>query len=93
MPSPQKGGERPASSAHAPPGTSTTHKLPLAPVSRSVSDTSCLRPCVVCFPQTTRFNVMNAERIRKVNAGEPTPKLVNDQIKAGELKVPWTNAS
>ena len=91
MPSPQKGGERPASTAHAPPGTSLAP--PGAPVPRSVSHTSCLRPCVVCFPQTTRFNVMNAERIRKVNAGEPTPKLVNDQIKAGELKVPWTNAS
>ena len=44
-------------------------------------------------PQTTRFNQINAERIRKVKAHEPTPKLVTDQIKSGELKVPWTNAS
>ena len=82
-------------------GPPLRHTHPLAPLSHPLARLSRARsltplayaPCIVCFPQTTRFNVMNAERIRKVNAGEPTPKLVNDQIKAGELKVPWTNAS
>ena len=41
--------------------------------------------------QTVRFNQMNAERIRKVEAGEPTPTLVSEQVAAGTLKVPWTN--
>ena len=41
--------------------------------------------------QTSRFNQLNAERIKKAAHGEPT-KLVNEQIAAGEFKLPWTNA-
>ena len=82
-------------------GPPLRHTHPLAPLSHPLARLSRARsltpltyaPLHCVHLQTTRFNVMNAERIRKVNAGEPTPKLVNDQIKAGELKVPWTNAS
>ena len=47
-------------------------------------------PCAA-LAQTSRFNQLNAERIKKAAHGEPT-KLVNEQIAAGEFKLPWTNA-
>lgn len=52
----------------------------------------CLHADALCV-QTTRFNQLNAERIKKEKAHEPTPKLINEQIKAGDIKLPWTNAT
>ena len=35
---------------------------------------------------------MADERERKVKAGEALPATVTEQLKSGELKLPWTNA-
>ena len=47
--------------------------------------------CLHHKKEITRFNQLNAERIKKAAHGE-APKNVHEQIKEGTLKVPWTNA-
>ena len=42
--------------------------------------------------QITRFNMMVDERDRKRKAGETLPPTVAEQLKSGELKMPWTSA-
>ena len=41
--------------------------------------------------QITRFNTIVRERQRKVDAGLPVPPTVAEQVKAGELTLPWTD--
>ena len=48
--------------------------------------------CLHHKKEITRFNQLNAERIKKAAHGEPVPKNIHEQVKSGELKVPWTNA-
>ena len=43
--------------------------------------------------QITRFNDLNTVRERKLKAGEPVPELVSEQLKKGDLKLPWTTLS
>jgi len=49
--------------------------------------------CLHHKKEVNRFNALNETRRKKEAAGEPTPKLVSEQVASGELKVPWTNAS
>merc|ERR1711871_1605979 len=48
--------------------------------------------CLHHKKEISRFNELNEERIRKVKAGEPLPATVSEQLKKGEIKLPWTNA-
>ena len=41
--------------------------------------------------QITRFNTIVRERQRKVDAGLPVPPTVAEQVKTGELTLPWTD--
>jgi hypothetical protein len=42
--------------------------------------------------QVTRYNAIIGERSRKMKAGEPLPPTVTEQLKSGEIKLPWTSA-
>lgn len=62
---------------------------------RPTSRVAHLRPCplVPVVGQITRFNKLSEERERKIKAGEPVPQMVNEQVKAGAINLPWTTAS
>jgi len=49
--------------------------------------------CLHHKKEITRLNALVAEREKKIAAHQPVPPLVGDQIKSGEIKLPWTNAS
>ena len=46
-----------------------------------------------CCAQITRFNALQEERVRKIKAGEAVPPLASEQLKKGEVRLPWTTAS
>jgi len=46
--------------------------------------------CLHHKKEVSRFNALNAERERKVKAGDYVPPLVSEQIKKGDVSVPWT---
>ena len=43
--------------------------------------------------QINRFNALVRERQRKIAAGEAVPELPTQQVKKGDMKLPWTTAS
>lgn len=48
--------------------------------------------CLHHKKESTRFNTMEAERARKLKAGDSLPPTIHEQEKQGSLKTPWTNA-
>ena len=48
--------------------------------------------CLHHKKEITRFNALQEERVKKMKAGEAVPPLASQQLKKGEIKLPWTTA-